>query len=159
MEKYSLLTRCKDILLFESKDMNEIKHYKTIHLDHVPLKITFDADGNIWIVNHNASFHLNILIAKSEYTPVKPDNPLLKNVNELEIAPSEKEAEIFETSLMRKWSNWTPDQVFRSQKRPVEAIEGKKKKTKRGGMKQRLRKAELAKQLAEQEEQSNATNE
>ncbi|KAJ3277193.1 hypothetical protein HDV01_000245 [Terramyces sp. JEL0728] len=142
-----LLEKLNYILLFDTADPTNIKQKKIVKLEREPLSFAFDSAGNIWIANNSSDHKVDFL---SKDTGIVTDVPLLKQANQVQTEEVEEMFELYEVGHMRKWSRWQPDPNYSLRQKRQAALEHdiekeeNKKKTRRGGQKQKEKKAKIA---------------
>ncbi|KAJ3325853.1 hypothetical protein HDV06_002238 [Boothiomyces sp. JEL0866] len=149
-----LLEKLNYILIFDLTDLANVKQKKFVKLEREPLSFAFDASGNIWIANNSAERKVDFLSRESLEAV---DSPLLKPVNSVHTDEGSIDAniveemfELYEIGHMRKWSRWQPDPNYSLRQKRKDALEHdiekeeSKKKTRRGGQKQKEKKAKIA---------------
>ncbi len=123
-------------MFFDISDPFLVEFKKVAKLEHEPLGICFDDAANIWAVLKEGQ-NTQILLKSHNYDPTP--STLNSDINKLK-NESLIELNFYETGQLRKWSNWSPNQI--NEKRSAEVSQKtSNKKTKRGGVKQKEKKA------------------
>lgn len=147
-----LLSKCNQLLLFDITSEKSLKFKSLVELDSICLDFTFDQTGNIWATLQSELPVQKLL--KEDGFKSSTNSILVSNLLKIKDSVSTAENNYFEVDLYRKWSQWVPDGVTRSQQNlSKDNAEPQSKKRKRGGVKQKI-KAELrAKALNETNKQ------